>query len=148
MTDLKLDGRKELENVGHMLFPCFLATPKFWAKFSVYITFISPTFFITAYSFLWLPVLIILSLYLHSTAYLPIYSPHLRMNYSQSLPTYLTESKFYLYLSSLFFTYSSLLSSFIYLQKVCTIYSHYQCNRLRFYLLTKFLMPISINSHH
>ena len=31
---------------------------------------------------------------------------------------YPTESKFYLYLSSLFFTYSSLLSSFIYLQKV------------------------------
>ena len=38
MMDLKPDSQKELKNVGSMLFPHFLATPKFWAKFSVYIT--------------------------------------------------------------------------------------------------------------
>ena len=36
--DLKPDGQKELKNVGYMLFPRFLSMPKFWAKFSVYIT--------------------------------------------------------------------------------------------------------------
>ena len=37
MMDPKPDSQKELKNVGSMLFPCFLAAPKFWAKFSVYI---------------------------------------------------------------------------------------------------------------
>ena len=37
-TDLKPDSQKELKNVGSMLFPYFLAMPKFWAKYLVYIT--------------------------------------------------------------------------------------------------------------
>ena len=32
-TDLKLDGQKELKNVGYMLFPRFLAMPNFEQNF-------------------------------------------------------------------------------------------------------------------